>query len=171
MEKIKFSEDDKELYKRLLEGRTLSRKHKDMIKRVIKINPKELVLISSIKNRSKNKGPLLGIFEGYDEKKNFGWKCPHLEMVFAEQPWFLTNITLPGNIKFSTFVPRIESYRKREYGYSTRLIDKLEVGKEDILRSLKNDFNENYENHAEIISKMNKPYVDMKTLEGLAKGN
>ncbi len=165
---------DDELYKKLTEGRTLSAKHMEMIKRVIEIKQEELILVSRIvRGKGKLKGPVLGVFDRYEEdSRNFlNANRAFLNLVFAGQPYLLENITLPGNVKYSAFLP------KKDFGYGSdngkhrcavQFIDKLAVGREEILRDLKDGFDGNYRGHAETVSRMKEPYIIIERLDGLA---
>ena len=169
--------EDRGLYEKLVQGRTLSDAHIEMIKRVMEIKQGELVLVSRIhRGVGKLKGPVLGVFDRYEENsRNFlNANRTFLNLVFAAQPYLLENITLPGNVRYPAFLP------KKDFGYGSdngkhrcavQFIDRLAVGKEEILRELENGSHGIYSAHAEFVSRMREPYIDPKMLEYVLAGN
>jgi hypothetical protein len=132
-------------------------------------------------NSSNDQPPVLGVFADflYDN------------ICFAEQPHRLKVTQLPSGLYQANFIPISESERGRgyylkvggreikrnsvikwDYTYTNKMLRVVTSGKDNILRTLREYPGHVYDGHAEVIERMQKPYVnDLKIRKRLRLSN
>lgn len=130
-----------------------------------KVEPGDLILLG---RNIRTINLVFGVFSNFVNGK---YIC------FAEQPYRLKTFLLPSGINYASFVPlpvktdykgqpetshgkRIIRVEKWEHYTSSRNIEEIVSGKENILERLRSDPEHRYDTHAESIERMQKPYVN-----------
>ena len=125
----------------------------------LNIEPGELILIST---KGRGVSSSLGIFSNFIKVDGIEYLC------VAEQPYKFQSIILPSGISVPDFIPVYSAkYINQEarkingwkYNFSAKWINEIVSGKDNILKRLREDPKKRYDDHADIIEKMTKPYI------------